>query len=88
MDAAKIPASPMMHFNIVTLTVIITIFLHLQDVFPFKNSLQDLDPSSKMDLDLWDCFGRENTKLQLYYARLILHIFNNFRRINFSLMTK
>ena len=25
-------------------------------VFPFQNSLKDLDLSSKMDLDLWNCF--------------------------------
>ena len=25
--------------------------------FPFQNNPKDLDPSSKMDLDLWDCLG-------------------------------
>ena len=26
--------------------------------FPFQNNLKDLDPSYKMDLDLWDCLER------------------------------
>ena len=32
-------------------------------VLPFLNSLKDLDPSYKTDLDLWDCFGREKIHL-------------------------
>ena len=28
---------------------------------PFQNNLKDLDPLCKMDLDLWDCFGRGKT---------------------------
>ena len=28
---------------------------------PFLNNPKDLDLSYKMDLDLWDCFGREKT---------------------------
>ena len=28
-------------------------------VLPFQNSLKDLDPSYKTDLDLWDCFERK-----------------------------
>ena len=41
------------------LTPTITIFLRLQDgVFAFQNNPKDLDPSYKMDLDLWDCLGR------------------------------
>ena len=32
---------------------------------PFLNNPKDLDPSYKMDLDFWDCFGREkNTVLK------------------------
>ena len=27
--------------------------------FPFENNPRNLDPSYKMDLDFWDCFGRE-----------------------------
>ena len=28
-------------------------------ILPFLNNPKDLDPSYKMDLDLWDCFGRK-----------------------------
>ena len=28
------------------------------EIFSFQNKPKDLDPSCKMDLDLWDCFGR------------------------------
>ena len=28
-------------------------------VLPFLNNPKDLDPSNKMDLDFWDCFGRK-----------------------------
>ena len=28
------------------------------EFFSFQNSPKDLDPSYKMDLDLWDCLGR------------------------------
>ena len=31
---------------------------------PFLNNPKDLDPSYKMDLDLWDCLGRVNLVLQ------------------------
>ena len=27
------------------------------DFFSFQNNPKDLDPSCKMDLDLWDCLG-------------------------------
>ena len=30
-------------------------------VVPFLKNLKDLDPSYKMDLDHWDCFGRKKT---------------------------
>ena len=29
-----------------------------QEFFPFQNNPKNLDPSYKMDLDLWDCLGR------------------------------
>ena len=36
-----------------------TIFLQLKDrFFSFQNNLKNLDPSYKLDLDLWDCLGR------------------------------
>ena len=31
-------------------------------ISPFLNNPKDLDPSYKMDLDLWDCFGRKKPK--------------------------
>ena len=54
-----------------------TVFIRLQDgvshslewlqitksVLPFLNSPNDLDPSYKMDLDFWDCFGRKKLRL-------------------------
>ena len=30
-------------------------------VLPFLNNPKDLDPSYRMDLDFWDCFGRKKT---------------------------
>ena len=32
-------------------------------VLPFLNNPKDLDPSYKMDLDFWDCFGRKKHHL-------------------------
>ena len=29
----------------------------MTEIFYFQNNPKDLDPSYKMDLDLWDCFG-------------------------------
>ena len=28
-----------------------------QEIFVFQNNLKNLDPSYKMELDFWDCFG-------------------------------
>ena len=33
-------------------------FFGYKTVFSFQNNPKDLDPSCKMDLDLWDCLGR------------------------------
>ena len=33
-------------------------FLRYKIFFSFKNNPKNLDPSYKMDLDLWDCLGR------------------------------
>ena len=33
-------------------------FGYKTEFFPFQNNPKDLDPSCKMDLDLWDCLGR------------------------------
>ena len=39
--------------------------------FPSKNNPKDLDPSSKMDLDLWDCLGRVKLVLLQNFIGLI-----------------
>ena len=39
-------------------------FGYKMELFSFQNKPKDLDPSYKMDLDLWDCLGR--VKLVLY----------------------
>ena len=41
-------------------------------VLPFLNNPKDLDPSYKMDLDFWDCFGRKKT---LSYKRRNMVLF-------------
>ena len=33
-------------------------FGYKTEFFPFQNNPKDLDPSYKMDLDLWGCLGR------------------------------
>ena len=33
-------------------------FDYKAEFFSFQNNPKDLDPSCKMDLDLWDCLGR------------------------------
>ena len=43
-------------FKIITNTVFL--WLYNRFFFHFQNNPKDLDPSFKMDLDLWDCFGR------------------------------
>ena len=42
--------------------------------FSFQNNPKDLDPSFKMDLDLWDCLGRVKLVLQQNFIGLILLI--------------
>ena len=37
---------------------VVPYFFDYKTVFSFQNSPKDLDPSYKMDLDLWDCLGR------------------------------
>ena len=49
-----------------------TIFLQLKDSFLlFQNSPKNLDPSYKMDLDLWNCLGRVKLVLQQNFIQLI-----------------
>ena len=33
-------------------------FGYESEIFSFQNNPKNLDPSYKMDLDLWDCLGR------------------------------
>ena len=40
-------------------------------LFYFQNDPKNLDPSYKMDLDLWDCLGRVKLILQQNYIELI-----------------
>ena len=50
-----------------------TVFLQLyyRFFFSFQNNPKDLDPSCKMDLDLWDCLGRVNLVLLQNFIGLI-----------------
>ena len=41
------------------------------ELFSFQNNPKDLDPSYKMDLDLWDCFGRVKLVLQQNFIGLV-----------------
>ena len=40
-------------------------FGYKTEFFSFQNNPKDLDPSCKMDLDLWDCLGRVKLVLLL-----------------------
>ena len=40
-------------------------------MFSFQNNPKNLDPSCKMDLDLWDCLGRLKLMLQKKFIGLI-----------------
>ena len=49
-----------------------------QSLFSFQNNHKNLDPSYKMDLDLWDCFGRKN----LNYSKILqLWLFSNMKSL-------
>ena len=41
-------------------------FIYKTEFFSFQNTPKDLDPSCKMDLDLWNCLGRQNW----YYCKI------------------
>ena len=45
-----------------------------QEFFSFQNNPKNLDPSYKIDLDLWDCLGRVKLILQQNFIGLI-HLF-------------
>ena len=42
--------------------------------FSFQNNPKDLDPSCKMDLDLWDCLGRVKIGIIAKFHRTALDI--------------
>ena len=42
-------------------------FDYKTEFFSFQNHSKDLDPSCKMDLDLWDCLGRVKN---WYYSKI------------------
>ena len=46
-------------------------FGYKTEFFSFQNNPKDLDPSCKMDLDLWDCLGRVKLVLQQNFIGLI-----------------
>ena len=43
-------------------------------ILPFLNNPKDLDPSCKMDLDFWDCFGRNELCLKVADSNFFLRI--------------
>ena len=46
-------------------------FGYKTEFFSFQNNPKDLDPSCKMDLDLWDCLGRVKLELLQNFIGLI-----------------
>ena len=46
-------------------------FGYRMEFFSFQNNPKDLDPSCKMDLDLWDCLGRVKLVLLQNFIGLI-----------------
>ena len=54
----------------------------------FQKNHKDLDPSCKMDLDLWGCFGRQKTHFIAELHKSNLHICFNFGKINSHLITE
>ena len=46
-------------------------FAYKMEFLSFQNNSKNLDPSYKMDPDLWDCFGRVKLILQQNCIRLI-----------------
>ena len=47
------------------------ISLTIRQSFSFQNNPKNLDPSHKMDLDLWDCSGRVKLVLRQNFIGLI-----------------
>ena len=48
-------------------------------VFSFQNNPKDLDPSCKMDLDLWDCLGMGKIGIIARFHRTDIVIWSHFR---------
>ena len=46
-------------------------FDYKKECFPSKNNPKNLDPSYKMDLNLWDCLRRVKLVLYQNFIRLI-----------------
>ena len=46
-------------------------FSYKTKFFSFKNNSKNLDPSSKMDLDIWDCLGRVNSYYRKNFMGLV-----------------
>ena len=45
-------------FQVILFTTIPYFFSYKTEFFSFRNNPENLDPSYKMDLDLWDCLER------------------------------
>ena len=54
-------------------------FDYKMGVFSFQNNPKDLDPSCKMDLDLWDCLGMGKTGIIARFHRTDLVIWSHSR---------
>ena len=57
--------SPSAHWHTYSISLLI------RQSFSFLNNPKDLDPSYKMDLDLWDCLGRVKLVFQQNCIELI-----------------
>ena len=53
------------------LSKLLYFFGYKTEYFSFQNNPKDLDPSYKMDLDLWDCLGWVKLVLQQNFIGLI-----------------
>ena len=57
--------------TIIFQNILLYFFGYNTEFFSFQNSPKNLDPSYKMDLDLWDCLGRVKLILQQNFMGLI-----------------
>ena len=56
--------------------------------FSFQNNPKNLDPSYKMDLDLWDCFGGVKTHIIAKFQRMDLVICSHSKEEKTHLIAK